>query len=566
MPQFKYLNVKTGKALSTTLIIAIVALIVVVAVAGVLATRKGGETATPTQTTPTPSPTTTPSPTQTQTITTPITTQTTPTTAKTLLKVAIGIDLDTVDPHGQTTTVVFNVMRHVYETLVALNEKGEVVPCLAEKWEVSSDGLVYTLYLRKGVKFHDGSMLDAETVKKNFDRWFDPTVKVPLRAQLGPVDHVEVVDQYTVKVYLKEPFAPFLRSLASYLLIASKEAINKFGNSTIEQPAGTGPFRFVAWEKGKRVVLERFDEYWGEKPLIQRIEWYIIPEASTRATALLAGDVDFAYNLPATDLNRLKASPGITVLTPTSNRVIFIALLPKGPLADPLVRQALNYAVDKNAIIQNILFGLAVEADSPLPSHFFGYVPMPKYDYNPQRAKELLAQAGYPNGFKMVLLHPTGRYLMDKQVAEAVQAYLSQVGVQVELKTMDWPSFVSELQKPLDQKTFDAVLLGWGPFVADAYFTLNGQFLSTNAPPKGLAAAHYNNSVVDNLLLQAARETDDNKRKELYKQAIEIIWKDAPWIFLYTQKNFYASTSKLAGYQIHVDGEQVYFFKAYFTG
>ena len=566
MPQFKSSNIKTGKALSTTLIIAIVALIVVVAVAGVLATRKGGETATPTQTATTTSPTTTPSPTQTQTTTTTITTQTTPTTAKTLLKVAIGTDLDTVDPHGQTTTTVYNVMRHVYEPLVALNEKGEVVPCLAERWEVSSDGLVYTLFLRKGVKFHDGSMLDAETVKMNFDRWLDPTVKVPLRSQLGPVDHVEVVDQYTVKVYLKEPFAPFLRSLASYLLIASKEAIKKYGNSTIEQPAGTGPFRFVAWEKGKRVVLERFDEYWSEKPLIQRIEWYIIPEASTRVTALLAGDVDFAYNLPATDLNRLKASTGITVLTPTSNRVIFIALLPKGPLADPLVRQALNYAVDKNAIIQNVLFGLAVEADSPLPSHFFGYVPMPKYDYNPQKAKELLAQAGYPNGFKMVLLHPTGRYLMDKQVAEAIQAYLSQIGVQVELKTMDWPSFVSELLKPLDQKTFDAVLLGWGAFVADAYFTLNGQFLSTNAPPKGLAAAHYNNSVVDNLLLQAARETDDNKRKELYKQAIEIIWKDAPWIFLYTQKNFYASTSKLAGYQIHVDGEQVYFFKAYFTG
>lgn len=550
MSRSNFSRSKVVMGLSATMLVAIVvAIVVVAAIAGVMLSRKG-EVSTPGETT---------------THTTPTgTTQTATATAKTVLKVAIGTDLDTVDPHGQTTTTVFNVMRHVYEPLIGLNERGEPVPLLAESWEISSDGLVYTLHLRKGVKFHDGTELDAETVKLNFNRWLDPTVRVPLRSQLGPVDHVEVVDKYTVKVYLKEPFAPFLRSLASYLLIASKDAIVKYGNSTIEQPAGTGPFKFVSWEKGKMVVLERFDDYWGEKPLLQRIEWYVIPEASTRVTALLAGDVDFAYNLPATDLDRLKGTPGITVLTPLSNRVIFIALLPKGPLANPLVRQALNYAVDKSAIIQNVLFGLALEADSPLPPHFFGYVPMTKYEYNPQKAKELLAQAGYPNGFKMVLIHPTGRYLMDKQVAEAVQAYLSQIGVQVELRTMDWPSYVSELLKPLEEKTFDAVFLGWGAFVADAYFTLNGQFLSTNAPPKGLAAAHYNNSVVDDLLIRAAKETDVNVRKELYRQASEIIWRDAPWIFLYTQRNLYASTNKLAGFQIHVDGEQVYFFKAYF--
>jgi len=560
MPPHSILRGKKG--ISTALLAAIIAIVVVAAVAGALLLKKGQ--APPPGGTPTGTATAPPQQIGGGTATAPTTSP--PTTARTTLKVAIGTDLDTVDPHGQTTTTVYNVMRHVYEPLIAIAPNGELVPCLAERWEVSSDGLTVTLYLRKGVKFHDGSYLDAETVKMNFERWLDPTVKVPLRAQLGPVDHVEVVDDYTVRVYLKEPFAPFLRALASYLLIASKEAIKKYGNATIETPAGTGPFKFVSWEKGKRVVLERFDDYWGDKPALQRVEWYIIPEASTRVTALLSGDVDFAYNLPATDLDRLKSTPGVTVLTPTSNRVIFVALLPKGPLANPLVRQALNYAVDKAAIIQSVLYGLAQEADSPVPSHFFGYYPMPKYDYNPEKAKQLLAQAGYPNGFKMVLLHPTGRYLMDKQVAEAIQAYLAKVGVQVELKTMDWPSFVAELVKPLEEKTWDAVFLGWGAFVADAYFTLNGQFLSSNAPPKGLAAAHYNNSEVDRLLLEAAKTTDDSKRKELYKQAIEIIWNDAPWIFLYTQKNLYASTDKLAGYVIHVDGEQVYFNSAYFKG
>lgn len=536
------------RGISPTLIGVIVAIAIVIGVAMYAATRAG--VAPETATSPT-APTSSPSPTA--------------VTAKTLLKVAIGTDLDTVDPHGQTTTTVFNVMRHVYETLLFFDEKGNLVPCLAERWEVSPDGLAYTFYIRKGVRFHDGSALDAETVKMNFERWMDPNVRVPLRTHLGPIDRVEVVDNYTVRVYLKQPYAPFLRAVASYLLIASPEAIRKYGNATIAEPAGTGPFKFVAWEKGKMVVLERSDEYWGQKPLIQRIEWHVIPEASTRVAALLAGDVDFVYSPPATDIARLKATSGVTVVTPVSNRVIFVALLPKGPLANPLVRQALNYAVDKKAIIDHVLYGLGIEADAPLPPHFFGYRPMPKYEYNVQKAKELLAKAGYPQGFKMTLLHPTGRYLMDKQVAEAVQAYLAQIGVQVELKTMDWPSFVAELRKPLEEKTFDAILLGWGPFVTDAHFTLHGQFHSDNAPPKGLAAAHYSNPVLDDLLVKAMSEVDEDKRKELYARAIEIIWHDAPWIFLYTQLSFYAHTSKLAGYQVYVDGEQIYFFGAYFT-
>jgi peptide/nickel transport system substrate-binding protein len=190
---------------------------------------------------------------------------------------------------------------------------------------------------------------------------------------------------------------------------------------------------------------------------------------------------------------------------------------------------------------------------------------MDPYVYDPQRARKLLEEAGFPFDRKLILLHPTGRYLQDKQVAEAVQAYLSRIGLQVELRTMDWPSFVASITKPLDQKDYDLLLLGWGPGVADAHFTLHGQFHSSQAPPRGLAAAHYNNSEVDELLEQAMRELNEAKRAELYKRAIEIIWRDAPWIFLYTQKWFYASTKDLKGYWIYVDGEMVFFDKAYFS-
>jgi peptide/nickel transport system substrate-binding protein len=537
-------------ALSKTAAI-IIAVVVVIAVIG-------GVTVLTRQPQPSPTPTpTSPSPTTATVVTTPTVTK------KDTIKVAIGVDLDTVDPHAQTTTMVYNVLRHCYETLVWFDEKGNVIPWLAEKWEVSPDGKVYTFYIRKGVKFHDGSELDAYVVKANFDRWLDPTVRVPQRGQLGPIEKVEVVDKYTVKVYMKTPYAVFLRALGAYLLITSSEVITSFGNKTITEVIGTGPYKFVAWEKGKRIVIERFDDYWGEKSVLKRIEWLVIPEASTRLAALLAGDVDFAFNLPPTDLERVKGDARFTVLTPTSNRIIFVAMIPRGPLADPKVRQALNYAVDVDSIIKNVLYGLGIKTNAPLPPHFFGYADMPPYTYNPEKAKQLLAEAGYPQGFKVVLMHPTGRYLMDKQVAEAIQAYLSKVGITVELKTMDWPSFVAELLKPLDQKTFDMVLLGWGPAVADAHFTLYGQFHSAQATPKGLAAAHYNNSEVDKLLEAALAELNESKRAEYYKKAIEIIWRDAPWIFLYTQKWFFASSASLEGYKVHIDGEQVYFWKAY---
>ncbi len=501
-------------------------------------------------------------------ITSPTQTLTEIVSAKDTLKVAIGVDLDTVDPHGQTTAMVANVLRHVYETLLWRDPGNlSLIPLLAERWEVSSDGLVYTLYLRKNVKFHDGSEFNATVVKANFDRWFDPTVRVPVRAQLGPVNRTEVVDTYTVRVYLSQPYPFFLDMLASYPMITSLPILQKFKNNTITEVVGTGPYKFVSWEKGKKIVLERFDDYWGQKPYIKRIEWFIMPEASTRLAALLAGDVDFAYNLPATDLDRVAGNPNLVALTPTMNRVIYVffVIKPNSPLADPRVRQALNYAIDREAIIKSILYGLAIPAnDSFIPPHYLGYSPMEPYKYDPEKAKKLLAEAGYPNGFKMIMIHPTGRYLQDKQVAEAIQAYLANIGVQVELRTMDWPSYVATLTKPCSDKDYDAGLLGWGTAIPDAYFILFGQFHSSQITPKGLAPGCYNNSEVDKYIDLARKELDPAKRAEYYKLAAQIIWRDAPWIFLYTQKNFAGKTASLKG-EFVLNGEDFYFMRAYFT-
>lgn len=506
-----------------------------------------------------------PSPTQTATQTTAA--ETAP--AKDTLIVAIGTDMDTPDPHGQTTTTIHGMVRHVYETLLWYDKEGNLIPWLAERWEVSDDGLVYTFYLRKGVYFTDGTEFDAYAVKANIDRWINPNVKVPTRSQLGPVKGAEVVDKYTVKIILEKPYGPFLQAVANYLLIASPKVLEKYGNQSItdiNDAIGTGPFKFAEWKSGQEIVMVANENWWMGRPKVNKLVWKIIPEAGTREAALLAGDVDVALYPPPSDLPKLKEDPNVAVYTPLTNRILFVALHPVGPLADPKVRQAINYAVDKQAIVENVLFGLGIPADAPIPPHFFGYAKQTPYEYNPDKAKQLLAEAGYPDGFTMVLLHPTGRYLQDKQVAEAIQAYLQQVGIQVELKTGDWPTFVKSVLKPLNETDFDAVLVGWGPLINDAHFTLYAQFHSSQAVPKGLGLAYYSNPEVDRLLEQALSETDPQKRAELYAQAQQIIWQDAPWLFLYTQSNLLAASAKLKDIFIHPNGEQFFFWDSYFEG
>lgn len=480
------------------------------------------------------------------------------------LRVAIGIDMDTVDPHKQTTTLVFNINRHIYDTLVWFNEDGEVIPWLATEWSISRDGLEYTFKLRQGVKFSDGTEFDAYDVKANIDRWLDPTVKVPTRSQLGPVKGAEVIDKYTIKIILEDAYAPFLAALANYLMITSQEVIEEYGNETIDNPVGTGPYILKSWEKESEIVLEANPNWWGPELKIKKIVWKIIKEAGTRESALLAGDVDVAFLPPAADKEALENNPDVDIYTPVTNRILFVGIMPKGPLENKLVRQALNYAVDKEAIVDEILFGLGIPADSPIPPHFFGYAKMDPYEYDPDKARQLLEQAGYGDGLTLKMIHPTGRYLQDKEVAEAIQAYLSRVGINVELETMDWPSFVQRLLKPLDEVDYDLVLVGWGPGVADAHFTLYPQFHSSQAIPNSLGIARYNNSEVDQLLERAMRELDEETRKDLYRQAIEIIWEDAPWIFLYTQRNLLAVNKNVKGVFIHPGGEMFFFYSAYF--
>lgn len=462
-----------------------------------------------------------------------------PATAATTFRVAVGIDPDTLDPVGMTTTTIANMVDYVVETLTTIDPAGKVLPMLAESWTVSSDGTQYTFKLRRGVAFHDGTPFDARAVKWNLDRLIDPKVKVPIRASY-PIARTDVVDAHTVRVTLKEPYAPFVGALSwttSGLL--SPAAVDRDGNTYQNYSAhvvGTGPYVFKERRKGETITVTKNPKYWGKRPYYDTVVFRIVPEAATRESLLLAGQVDLIILPPVADLPALQRNPAVKVLLAPSDRSIFIAINTTKPvLKDRRVRQALNYAVDKQAIIQNVLFGAADLADAPMASSLFGYCKVGAYPYDPARAKQLLAEAGVKPGTPISFIHPTGRYVQDKESSEAIAGFLREVGLQPALQTMDWPSYVRTITTPAAKNTTELHYLGWAPAFLDASQQVL-QFLSTYAPPKGLETTFYADPEVDRLITAAARELDPTRRQELYCRISKKVWEDAPWIFLWVQR------------------------------
>ncbi|RME46160.1 MAG: ABC transporter substrate-binding protein [Chloroflexi bacterium] len=456
----------------------------------------------------------------------------------TTFRIAVGIDPDTLDPALFTTTTVANMVEYMAETLIVTDKEGNVKPQLATSWEVSDDSLEYTLHLREGVTFHDGTPMDAEAVKWNLDRVLDPNVKVAIRSPFTSIEEVEVVDPLTVRLHLSKPFAPLLSSFAlETAAIISPASVDLEGNSyeNITRPVGTGPYKFKERVKGERIVVTRNENYWGEQPYYDEVVFRIVPEAATRESLLLAGQVDLIILPPISDLPALQENPDVKVLLAPSDRTIFIAMNTTDEiLSDVRVRQALNYAVDKQEIIDSVLFGAAEPLDAPMASSLFGYCPQQPYEYNPEKAKQLLKEAGAEN-IELNFIAPTGRYVQDFQAAQAIAGYLAEVGVKTSPQTMDWPSYVAAILTPADENTQDLHFLGWAPSYLDAAQQMV-QFDSSQAPPNGLETTFYKNPKVDELINAAGQETDPAKRKELYCQASEIIWNEAPWIFLWVQR------------------------------
>lgn len=471
------------------------------------------------------------------------------------LRVALELDPDTLDPTGQTHPGVASIVEHMVETLVHLQPDGTIGAGLARKWTQSADGRSYTFELRPDVEFHDGSLLNAEAVKLSLERFLKPDLRVPLRAPFDAnlIDSIIPLDPLTLRIGLKDTSRLFLQKLAATELgIVSPQHARQFPDTFNDEPVGTGPYRFKERRKGESVILERFDRYWGKHPHYPYVQFRIVPEVATRESLLLANQVETILQPPLADLPALQKNANLKVLLVPTGRSTFVAMdltLPGGtPLAIKKVRQALNYAVDRDGIIRNVLFGAATPMDAPMASTLVGYSRVGGYAYDPNRARQMLVEGGTPR-LQLRFAHPTGRSMQEAlaaQVAQAVAGNLRDVGVETDLVGSDWASFVAAINVPEDRGTSHMHLFNWAPGLLDASQQM-GQFTHGQWPPAGVATSHYWNPKVELLVSEALRERDDQRRTDQYAEAQRIVWDDAPWIFLWVPSFVLVHSARLKG-------------------
>ncbi|HEX7127848.1 MAG TPA: ABC transporter substrate-binding protein [Thermodesulfobacteriota bacterium] len=472
-----------------------------------------------------------------------------------------------LDPQNVTDGESFDVTRHIFENLVQfVDEKTEVRPGLAESWSVSNDGKTWTFKLRRGVKFHDGTPFNAQAVVFNFERMAyenNPYHKGPFsyyasffNGYPGDLEKVYAADEHTVVFQLKKPIAPFLSNLAtSSFGIMSPESVKKYGDDIFKNPVGTGPFKFVEWVPNERLVLEKNKDYWDRgKPILDRIIFRTIPENSVRVLELEKGSIHVMHGFDTDQALRIRQNKDLKLYTQTGMNVGYLAMqTEKKPFDDKRVRQAINMAVNKQALVKALYGEFGNAAKNPMPPVLWGYNDaVQDYPYDPDRAKKLLADAGYPNGFKSELwAMPVARpYMPDaRKAAEALQADLRKIGVETEIVTMDWGVYLERTKKG-DYNGL--ALLGWTGDNGDPdnfIFTLLG------GPSRGgNNIAQYRNPKVDELLLRAQTLTDQKERAKLYEQAQVLIKEDAPWVPLVHSTQLGASRANVVNYKLHPVG------------
>jgi len=457
--------------------------------------------------------------------------------AQTPLIVAQGGDAVTLDAHDIVEAVSGLVSRQLHETLFEVTPAGTIEPLLAEDYDVSEDGLTWTITLKEGITFHDGTPFNAEAVKFNLERFIDPDNGFVFSFLLNRIETVAVIDEYTVALTLSGAFAPLLAHL-SHLSTAmvSPTAVETFGEDYYRNPVGTGPFVFDNWTVGQQLEVARFADYWGEAAGSEVIRFVPVPENTTRMALLESGEAHVVVSVPPQDVPRLSADPDINVDLTPSTRTIYIYFNPNiEPFGDVRVRQAVNFAVDKQAIVDFVLGGAGTVSEAPFSPGIFGYDPQEPYPYDPEQAQALLADAGYPEGFTTTLYCPTGRYLQDIQVCEAIQSQIADVGIDASIETFEWAAYLQRTGLPVAENDIPMAMYGWATGTGDADYALFPLLHSSQHVPNGSNRSFYSNATVDELLSDARTIADQELRESLYNQAIDTLWEDAPWLYLHVQ-------------------------------
>lgn len=473
--------------------------------------------------------------------------------------VAVQSNFTTTDPYDANDTLSQAVAKSFYQGLYGFDKDMKMVPVLATGYTVSKDGLVYTVKLKSGIKFHDGTDFNAEAVKATFDRVTNPDNKLKRYNLYKNIAKTEAVDATTVRFTLKEAFSPFINSLAHPSgVIISPAALLKYGNKGIAlNPVGTGPFKFVEWKQTDYMKVEKFDGYWRKGyPKIDSITWRPVVDNNTRAALMQTNEAHFSFPMSPEAIATLEKKPSLEVTAAPSiiHRYISMNTLQK-PFDNPKVRQAINYAINKEALVKVAFSGYAIPAEGVLPKGVQYNVKLGPWPYDPKKARELLKEAGYPNGFESTLWSAYN-YSTAQKVIQFVQQQLAQVGIKVQVQALEAGQRVERVESAPDPATAPVRMyyVGWSSSTGEADWALRPLLASESFPPRLFNTAYYKSDVVDNDIAKALVATDAAEKTRLYTEAQKQIWNDAPWAFLVTEQLLSVRARNLSGFYVIPDG------------
>jgi peptide/nickel transport system substrate-binding protein len=462
------------------------------------------------------------------------------------LNVAFQNEWAGLDPHVVSSYSSYQVLYNVLEGLTKYDDDLNLQPALAESWEQSEDGLTWTFNLREGVMFHNGREMTAEDVKWSFERLINPETGGGNAGNVGPADtQIEVIDDYTVSITHSEPVGILPQTLGYNPAsgIVAQESLEDDG--TINIPIGTGPFQIAEVEGTTRLVLEKFDDYWQEEyPYLDQIVIEPIPDDTVRETALLGGEVDWVLAIAPQNFESLQENPDIVVETAPQLSYDYIGMnLTREPFDDVRVRQAIALAIDRETLCEAGYFGLCEPIQGPVgpgSPWYFDYQP---YDQDLEQARQLLADAGYADGFEMELL-PTTQYGETVRAAQVLQQQLAEIGIEATINAPEWSEWL-ELEGNF---MYDAYLCNWNALIdVDQYYYLQ------HRSDQVFNFTGYNNPEFDELVDAGRATSDFDERYQIYEQADKMLVDDAPYIYMYNKDEIRAYAPYVKGFVVRPD-------------
>jgi len=477
------------------------------------------------------------------------------------LRIGLSADVTTMDPHFVAAQPNLTAQLHVFDSLVRTDERSRPVPGIAT-WR-TPDPLTWEFTLRKGVKFHDGTELTTEDVVFSLERPFTITGSPGgFQAYVRPIVAKEIVDRYTVRLKTAAPYGALLQDLAEVMIVSKRAAAQASGEDFDRGKAavGTGPYKLTRFARGSRIELERHDDYWAGRLPWERLTLLILPSDPVRTAALLSGQVDAIEHVPSADIARLRKNAAFRLEQTVSWRTIFLHVdqsrdrppgvlskagqpLERNPLKDLRVRRAMSKAINRQAIAERVMEGLAMPAGNVLSPSVIGHDPAVKPEpHDPEGAKKLLAEAGYPDGFVVTIATPNNRYINDEQVAQTVAQMLARIGIAAKVEAMPLSVYFGKARN----KEFGVALLGWGSRAADLALR---SLAATANPDKGYGAWNwggYSNPKLDELVAQSLGAVDPARREALARSASALAAREIAFIPLHYQVATWAMKTNLS--------------------